>query len=613
MSKNVLKNSLDTANDKLFGPKHDVSSERKDNVEQDLVLNVCDLSIQFRMRKETFSAVKNSSFTLKRGSILGIVGESGSGKSVSCYSLLGLIKCPPGEIAGAAVFNSRHATKFPHTQLQKNNITPDRSEPTMASQRYDLLSIGEKALRRLRGQRIAIIFQDPMTSLNPNMSVGKQIVEALQAHSDLSFDEAKQRAINAMEEVGIRLAEERFHSYPFEFSGGMRQRVMIAMALITEPEVLIADEPTTALDVTVQKQILDLLKTIQKTRELSILFITHDLAVISELADELIVMEKGAIVERGEAKAVLHSPSHPYTKRLIKAIPSAAKPVAHRYDAKLTADEEAQPHQEDHAHVSVKGIKTRFLTKVEPFWYRGKAPRKQYFEALKGIDFSIAQGEILGLVGESGSGKSTLGRSIIRLVDAYEGESCINSVDLYKLEAKELRLARSKFQMIFQDPYASLNPRMTVFDTLAEPLRANKLVGSAELPREINRLMDEVGLSRRAVRKYPHEFSGGQRQRIAIGRALASRPEFIVADEPVSALDVTIQAQILDLILDLVQERSLTMLFISHDLSVVRYLCDRVAVMRNGEIVETGLTEQIYENPTNDYTKELLGAIPLLN
>ena len=559
------------------------ASNQAKNITEGAVLQVNDLKIFFDTREGSFVAVDDSNFVLKRGSILGIVGESGSGKSVSCYSLLGLIPCPPGRVeSGTALLGENQSQSA-----------------------VDLLNASETTLRSIRGSRIAMIFQDPMTSLNPNMTVGRQLIEALQAHRKVDDHEAKQRAIAAMEEVGIRLAAKRFDSYPFEFSGGMRQRVMIAMALITEPELLIADEPTTALDVTVQKQILDLLKEIQAKRELSILFITHDLAVIARFADDLIVMEKGVIVERGDPKNIFHAPTHEYTKKLIAAIPTSAKPEAFRYQEERSG--------EANSHVQIRGLRTRFLTESKPFWHFGSEPKKTYFEALKGIDLDIYRGEILGLVGESGSGKSTLGRSIIRLIDAYEGEAIIDGVNLYSLDQEQLRKARPAFQMIFQDPYASLNPRMTVFDTLAEPMLANKLVARKDLSEAVNQLMDEVGLARRAVRKYPHEFSGGQRQRIAVGRALASKPQFIVADEPVSALDVTIQAQILDLILNLVKEHKLSMMFISHDLSVVRYLCDRVAVMQQGQILEVGLTESVYNNAQSDYTRELLSAVPSMS
>ena len=420
-----------------------------------------------------------------------------------------------------------------------------------------------------------------------------QIIEAILVHEKISKKEAKQRAVKALEEVGIVRAAERIDSYPHEFSGGMRQRVMIAMALATEPDILIADEPTTALDVTIQAQILDLLHQIQKRRKLSIIFITHDLAVINALAHRLIVMEKGHIVEQGIAKDVFAAPKHPYTQKLLSAVPDSSKPD----EFKLA---------EEHSLLQVKNLRTVFRKTHGPFWNR----TIDETIAVNNISLDIHYGEILGLVGESGSGKSTFGRSIMRLVEPEAGEVLLAGRDLLKLHTQELKHARRDFQMIFQDPYASLNPRMTVFDTLAEPLLTHNIVPKNQLLPTINRLMDEVGLDRRFIRKYPHEFSGGQRQRIAIARAISVKPKLIIADEPVSALDVTIQAQVLDLLLQLTKDHGITMLFISHDLSVVRYLCDRVAVMQHGNLLELEETEKLYADPQHDYTRKLLSAIP---
>ncbi len=529
------------------------------------LLTVKDLRVSFQTRNGKQEAVKGVSFELNEGEILGIVGESGSGKSVTCYSLLGLIPKPPGVIeSGEALYDGQ-----------------------------DLLKLDEKGLRKLRGRKINMIFQDPMTALNPYLTVADQIIEAILVHEKISKKEAKQRAVKALEEVGIVRAAERIDSYPHEFSGGMRQRVMIAMALATEPDILIADEPTTALDVTIQKQILDLLHQIQKRRKLSIIFITHDLAVINALAHRLIVMEKGHIVEQGIAKDVFANPQHPYTQKLLSAVPDSSKPA----EFKLA---------EEHSLLQVKNLRTVFRKSHGPFWNR----TVDETIAVNNISLDIHYGEILGLVGESGSGKSTFGRSIMRLVDTEGGEVLLAGRDLLKLHTQELKHARRDFQMIFQDPYASLNPRMTVFDTLAEPLLTHNIVPKSELLPTINRLMDEVGLDRRFIRKYPHEFSGGQRQRIAIARAISVKPKLIIADEPVSALDVTIQAQVLDLLLQLTKDYGITMLFISHDLSVVRYLCDRVAVMQHGNLLELEETEKLYGDPQNDYTRKLLSAIP---
>ncbi|VUD47417.1 Glutathione import ATP-binding protein GsiA [Thalassocella blandensis] len=533
------------------------------------ILEVKNLSVSFYTRDGETQAVQDVSFSLEAGEILGIVGESGSGKSVTCYSMLGLVPMPPGKIVnGQALYHGQ-----------------------------DLLTMDEKSLRDIRGKKISMIFQDPMTSLNPYMRIGKQIMEAVQIHEKVSKKEARERAISALREVGIVDAEKRVDAYPHEFSGGMRQRVMIAMALATEPEILIADEPTTALDVTIQKQILDLLKSIQAKRDLTIIFITHDLAVIKSLANHVVVMQKGKIMEEGEAQQVFNQPQHDYTKKLLAAIPTTAK----SFPSKVT---ESTP-----VLLDVHNLHTTF-TKYSGIFFK---KIEQEVKAVNDISLSIKQGEILGLVGESGSGKSTFGRSIIRLIESQSGDVLLNGVDLTKLNAVELKTARRDFQMIFQDPYASLNPRMTVFDTLAEPLLTHKLATRQDVGHQVNQLMDDVGLERKHLRKYPHEFSGGQRQRIAIARALALKPKLIIADEPVSALDVTIQAQVLKLLLELTDKHNLTMLFISHDLSVVRFLCDRVAVMQHGVLVELDETETLFNNPQHSYTQKLLSAIPALN
>lgn len=528
-------------------------------------LIVKDLTTHFYTREGLTTAVDNVSFTLEAGQILGIVGESGSGKSVACYSLLGLIPSPPGKVVnGSALFNGE-----------------------------DLLTKTEAELRSVRGRKISMIFQDPMTSLNPHMRIGDQLIEAYRLHHKSTQKQATEKAIQLLQEVGIKDADTRIRAYPHEFSGGMRQRAMIAMALITEPELLIADEPTTALDVTVQAQILQLIKSIQQKRHLSVIFISHDLAVVSQIADQLIVMKEGKVVESGATASVFTEQKHPYTKKLIAAIPNKAKQI------KFTATETSPL-------LTVNNLSTSFAQETTS-WFGKKAARKV---VVKDISFSIQQGEILGLVGESGSGKSTLGRSVIKLINADNGEINIDQHCIHTLQGDKLKQARKDFQMIFQDPYASLNPRLTVFDALAEPLLLHGIANKTNVVEKVNTLMDDVGLARKFVRKYPHEFSGGQRQRIAIARALAPQPKLIIADEPVSALDVTIQAQILELLLNLTQKHNLAMLFISHDLAVVRYLCDRVMVMHNGSLVEQGPTEDIYNQPAHPYTQKLISAIP---
>lgn len=541
----------------------------KNNEAENLMalLDVKNLSIHFHTRDGIVSAVEDVSFAVDKGQVLGIVGESGSGKSVTCYGLMGLLASPPAKISkGCAHFQGKN-----------------------------LLALAPAELRKIRGQKISMIFQDPMTALNPYMSIGKQIIESIQLHSKIAKNEAKEIAIASLIETGIHDARERINAYPHEFSGGMRQRVMIAMALATKPELLIADEPTTALDVTVQAQILALLKNLQKKFGLAIIFISHDLAVIKAIADHVLVMEKGKVVEQGSATTLLSHARHPYTQALIAAIPSSKKLAADASDNHLPA------------LLRVEQLNKYFSQKSGTFFKRKHSVKK----VLNNINLTIKKGEIFGLVGESGCGKSTLGRCIIKILDADSGNIVFDGIQINKLKPDELFRTRRRFQIVFQDPYASLNPRMSVYDTLAEPLLTHKLASKQDLTVKVNQLMDDVGLSRQSLRKYPHEFSGGQRQRIAIARALALQPELIVADEPVSALDVTIQAQILNLLLSITRERKLSMLFISHDLAVVRYLCDRTAVMQYGELVETAATEDLFNKPQHDYTKKLLNAIPV--
>ena len=524
------------------------------------LLSVNNLSVSFVTRNGTNKAVDNVSFTVEERQITAIIGESGSGKSVSCYAMLGLVPSPPGRVDGG----------------------------TALFQGQDLLALSEAELRAIRGRDIAMIFQDPMTCLNPFMKIGDQLIEPLTLHKGLAKGPAREQAVALLDEVGIRDPQAAMNAFPHEFSGGMRQRVMIAMALINEPKLLIADEPTTALDVTIQAQILKLIAELQTKRDIGVLFISHDLAVVSDIADQIVVMEKGKVVESGEPKAIFESPQHPYTQKLLAAIPSGEK----------AADAVAPD-----PLIRIDNLRTWFTPTA------GAEPVK----AVDDVSIEIHRGEVLGLVGESGSGKSTLGRSILRLVPITDGKITFEGTELSALEGRTLKQFRHRMQMIFQDPYASLNPRMTVYDTLAEPLLLHGLVNKAGLDQAIRELMDNVGLARAFVRKYPHEFSGGQRQRIAIGRALATRPEFIVADEPVSALDVTIQAQILDLLADLTKEYGLTMLFISHDLAVIRQIADRIAVMYHGKLVEEGSTAQVFGSPREDYTRALLAAIPGAN
>lgn len=533
------------------------------------LLSVENLRVVFNTRNGQTVAVENLNFSLNKGEVLGIVGESGSGKSVACYSLLGLIPMPPGKIeSGRALFHGQ-----------------------------DLLGLPEKEMRNIRASKIAMIFQDPMTSLNPYMRIVDQLTEVLIVHNGISKQQARAKAIDALVEVGIHNAAERIDQYPHQFSGGMRQRVMIAMALLAEPELLIADEPTTALDVTVQAQILSLIKDLQKKRQLTVIFITHDLGVAAQMADHVLVMEKGRLVEEGDTQRIFKNPTQPYTQKLLNAVLTTAKPATeHAVDRSRPPLLEVQK-----LHVGFPQYSGTIFRKI-----------KNLVKGVDEVSINIYEGEVLGLVGESGSGKSTLGRSIVRLIDSQSGNIIFNGKDLSVLSGDNLKNARRDFQMIFQDPYASLNPRMTVFDTLAEPLLVHGLATKTNVLEQVNQLMDDVGLDRRFIRKYPHEFSGGQRQRIAIARAIALKPKLIIADEPVSALDVTIRAQILALLLKLTEKHKLTMLFISHDMSVVRYLCDRVVVMQKGKLVEEGSTEELFAAPKQPYTRQLLAAIPKL-
>ena len=530
------------------------------------LLEVNGLTVYFHTRNGVVKAVDNISFSVDAGETLAIVGESGSGKSVTCYSLLDLLPRPPAVIeAGTALFDGE-----------------------------DLLRCDAARMRHIRGNDIAVIFQDPMTCLNPFMSIGEQLIEPLLYHPrdghSISRKEARQQAVELLDEVGIINPQSRFDCYPHEFSGGMRQRVMIAMALITEPRLLICDEPTTALDVTIQAQILDLIKKLQQSRDIAVIFISHDLGVVAGMADKIVVMCDGTIREAGNSESIFFNSQDQYTQELLSAIPKGAKQHPSR----------AKTHS---PLVQVRNLKT---------WFRDHSNRgsTEFIKAVNGVSLEIQRGEILGLVGESGSGKSTLGRSILQLAPTTEGQVLFDGIELGNLSPSQLVSWRRRMQMIFQDPYASLNPRMTVYETLAEPLLYHGLASRQTVDQQVRQLMEDVGLAPSQMRKYPHEFSGGQRQRIAIGRAIACGPELIVADEPVSALDVTIQAQILDLLLALVERHNLTLLFISHDLSVVRAISDRVMVMNRGVIIESADTETLWAEPKQEYTRQLLQAIP---
>jgi oligopeptide/dipeptide ABC transporter ATP-binding protein len=568
------------------------------------ILTVSDLRTYFHTRRGVYRAVDGVSFHLERGEILGIVGESGSGKSVTCFSLMGLIPQPPGRIeSGTAMFDG-----------------------------VDLLHCSPKEARAIRGKRISMIFQDPMTSLNPYVRVSDQIIEPLLIHEKISRKDALARALTMLEAVGITDAAKRMHSYPHEFSGGMRQRVMIAMALITRPDILIADEPTTALDVTVQAQILALIKKLQREFGMAVIFVTHDLGVVSGLCDRVQVMYAGRIMETADTRTLFKNPQHPYTKALQRCVPALqekgrplftipglppdlSKPIS---ETELLARFEFPPESApqpvatpkaantNETILEVKAVETYFPGRAAGLFSKPTAPVR----AVDGVSFAVKRGEVIGLVGESGSGKSTLGRTIMQLVPPTAGTVILEGKNLTAGSASDLDDMRRDLQMVFQDPFASLNPRMTIFATLAEPLLVHRVCKPSEVTARVTELMRQVGLPARDMQKYPHEFSGGQRQRIAIARALALNPKIIIADEPVSALDVSIQAQILNLLADLVRTLDLTLIFISHDLSVVKHISDRIAVMYKGKIVEMGPALEVMEHPQHDYTRTLLSAIP---
>lgn len=532
------------------------------------LLKVNELSVSFHSGESEFQAVKEVSFEVRKGETLGIVGESGSGKSVTARSIMRLLASPP-------------------SQMKKGEIL---------FKGVDLVHKTQKEMESIRGRDIGMIFQDPMSSLNPTIKIGKQITESLIKHQKLSRGEAKKQAIAMLELVGITRSEIRFNQYPHEFSGGMRQRVMIAIALACRPELLIADEPTTALDVTIQAQILNLMKDMQARLGTSIILITHDLGVVAGMCDRVVVMKDGHIVESGTTTEIFANPKHPYTSRLLNALPRLDEKKKPKLVSLVPRDLE-----DDQPLLEVKSLRQHFNL--------GKG---NTLKAVNDISFEIRQGETLGVVGESGSGKSTTGRAILRLHEPTGGDVLFKGVPLNRLSASEMKTMRRHMQIIFQDPYASLNPKFRIMDIIGEALDIHGLAGSpAEREKRVEELLEMVGLDPAHAQRYPHEFSGGQRQRIGIARALAVEPEFIVCDEPLSALDVSIQAQIVQLLEELQQRLGLTYLFIAHDLSMVKHISDRVAVMYNGKIVELAESEELYSNPQHAYTKALLSAIPV--
>ncbi|HNP48354.1 MAG TPA: ABC transporter ATP-binding protein [Bacteroidia bacterium] len=576
------------------------------------LLEINNLSTEFNSGGSTVNAVKNLSLTLSSGETVGIVGESGSGKSVTALSIMRLLST--------------------NGKISSGEINYQSSE----GQRRNILSLTEDQMRAIRGNEIAMIFQEPMTALNPVLSCGFQVAEAMVTHRKLTREEAMLKTVSLFEKVNLPQVKQMLEAYPHQLSGGQKQRVLIAMALSCDPRILIADEPTTSLDVTVQASILKLMKNLQKEKNMGMLFISHDLGVIGEVADRVVVMYKGKIVEEGTVQDIFTSPQHPYTKGLL-----ACRPPLNNRPAKLKvisdfmkeeADgsvstvhlQESDSNNESLATEEKRKLSHKAMYSLEPLlkvenlktWFpvRGGifSTIKDFKKAVDDVSFDVFPGETLGLVGESGCGKTTLGRSILRLIEPNEGELYFENKNLISLEGKELRKMRKRMQIIFQDPYASLNPRMTVGEAILEPMTVHGLYTDENTrKKKVVELLERVSLKPEHAKRYPYEFSGGQRQRICIARALASEPDFIICDECVSALDVSIQAQVLNLLNDLKRDFGFTSIFISHDLSVVKYMSDRMMVMHNGKIIETGDPDEIYAFPKSEYTRNLIASIPL--
>lgn len=535
------------------------------------VLTVRNLQVDFPGDKHVFHAVNGLSFEIRAGEVLGLIGESGAGKSITGSAIIRLLHAP-GQISGGEIF--------------------------LKEQRIDALP--DKAFAALRGKKIGTVFQDPLSSLNPLYTIGRQLIETIRSHFPLSQSAARERAIELLNEVGILDAERRLDAYPHEFSGGMRQRVVIALAIAADPELLIADEPTSALDVSVQAQIVALLQKLCVERGLAVLLITHDMGVIAEIADRVLVLHHGRMVEAGSFREVIQTPREDYTRRLIAATPSIHQKNLRNASRSPTAE-----------ILRVQNLAHGFRIGSRGFfsWRRGEGQKR--FRAVNDVSFHIREGETYALVGESGSGKSTIARLIAGLLPLGEGLITVNGTELSDGSSFD---HNGSVQMIFQDPYASLNPHWRVGDIIAEPVRRLKLERDPSVVKDlVSDLLEKVRLPQDSARRYPHEFSGGQRQRIAIARALASRPRFIICDEPTSALDVSVQAQVLDLMTSLQAEFNLSFLLISHNLAVVRQMADRVGILRHGVLVEEGEVEDIFDNPTHAYTKMLIGSVPDIN
>jgi len=555
------------------------------------LLKVENLDLEFGSGKYLVKAVDQISFQIEKEQSFGLVGESGSGKSVTALSIMRLLPEQAKIVSGNIFFQDRN-----------------------------LLELNFEEMRKLRGHNISMIFQEPMTSLNPVKRCGKQVAESIRQHQELSGKEIKEYVIELFKQVRLPRPESIFNAYPHQISGGQKQRVMIAMAIANKPELLIADEPTTALDVTVQKEIIELLKELKETYGMSLLFISHDLGVVSEIADRVAIMYKGKLVEQGDIKTIFSNPEHPYTKGLLACRP----PLKGKPERLLTVDEFLQGKSvelkesesgKDHEKKSiyqndpllkVEDMNTKFSIRKPLLWKAG-----EYLQAVDHVNLDVYPGETLGLVGESGCGKTTLGRSILRLIEPESGKVLFEEKDILGLGKKEMTKERKKINIVFQDPYSSLNPRMSIGYAVMEPMQVHRLYANNKVRKEKTlELLEKVGLDREHFHRYPHEFSGGQRQRIVIARALALNPKFIICDEAVSALDVSVQAKVLNLLNDLKKEFGFTYIFISHDLSVVRYMSDRIMVMKDGRIVESGEADEVYFNPQKEYTKQLIQSIP---
>ena len=549
-------------------------------------LKINNLSVDYKMRKETVYAAKNVNIEVNKGEILGLVGESGSGKSTVGNAIINLIDEPGKVSSGSVILGDLNIHENPESII------------------------------KYRGNKIGLIFQDPQTSLNPILTVGEQLIETIQTHLNLNKEEAKNKSINLLKEVGIKDAEKRFNDYPHQFSGGMRQRVVISLALCCEPELLIADEPTTALDVSIQSQILDLIKKLTKERNLAVILITHDMGVIAETANRVAVMKSGNLVEIGETKKILTTPQQSYTKSLVSSVPPTNKKIS-----RFVIVEKENKNKENNIKIlnrwTKKEIINQDLVQVKNL---NKSFDDNFFTensknsvlAVNNVSFEIKEGESFGLVGESGSGKSTIAKMIVNLFKPSSGDIFFDSTCITKIKNRsELMKFRKQIQMIFQDPYSSLNGRLKVKDIISEPITLhNPSISNSELNNYVYDLLDSVEMTQKSADRYPHEFSGGQRQRISIARALATQPRLLVCDEPTSALDVSIQAQILNLLKDLQEKLNLTILFISHDLPVVRQMCDRIGVLKDGKLCEVSNTEDLFVKPNHEYTKELLHLMP---